>query len=429
MHESEKWKWSRSVVSDSSRPHGLQPTRLLHPWDFPGKSTGVGCHCLLWNETKTSPKRKSWASFTDENRCKILSKVLSHFYNKHIDSCALWRRKESEVGKGVGGARGLSVSTASVNVPPGPSPAHTLQPSPCEQSISSPCGPERLCLHWQELAQERSKDSSNQLLSEDVLGPHSRASPLFSWESWQTVLPGSRAAEQTVSLHAQALFALGFWPFPILSHFLFQAAQSPWGYKVQNHCWFSGYGGGNAPSHPSHTLCFWDSLASPGREDLVPSCSDDGFSSDVMDIAPPASQEWADPSLRPISQTQGREDSGCFWQYTFPPPWQLNIPRESGVTEAEIHPPHVGVHLLVSLPHEPLTVNWVPPESHRLCLDFLVPAQVSRMTWQADPCSCPVLPASGPVPAVPSPRMVFFQHPHSSPMLTGLPRPLVWNNP
>ena len=46
-HESEKWKWSRSVVSDSSRPHGLQPTRLLRPWDFPSKSTRVGCHCLL----------------------------------------------------------------------------------------------------------------------------------------------------------------------------------------------------------------------------------------------------------------------------------------------------------------------------------------------------------------------------------------------
>ena len=28
-----------------------QPTRLLHPWDFPGKSTGVGCHCLLRNIT------------------------------------------------------------------------------------------------------------------------------------------------------------------------------------------------------------------------------------------------------------------------------------------------------------------------------------------------------------------------------------------
>ena len=47
MHESEKWKWSRSVVSDSSQPHGLQPTRLLRPWDFPGKSTGVGCHRFL----------------------------------------------------------------------------------------------------------------------------------------------------------------------------------------------------------------------------------------------------------------------------------------------------------------------------------------------------------------------------------------------
>ena len=30
------------VVSDSQQPLGLQPTRLLHPWDFPGKSTGVG---------------------------------------------------------------------------------------------------------------------------------------------------------------------------------------------------------------------------------------------------------------------------------------------------------------------------------------------------------------------------------------------------
>ena len=49
MHESEKWKWSGSVVSDSLRPHGLQPTKLLCPWDFPGKTTGVGCHysCIL----------------------------------------------------------------------------------------------------------------------------------------------------------------------------------------------------------------------------------------------------------------------------------------------------------------------------------------------------------------------------------------------
>ena len=29
------------------RPHGLQPSRLLCPWDFPGKNTGVGFHFLL----------------------------------------------------------------------------------------------------------------------------------------------------------------------------------------------------------------------------------------------------------------------------------------------------------------------------------------------------------------------------------------------
>ena len=34
-------------MSDSLQPHGLKPTRLLRPWDFPGKSTGVGCHCLV----------------------------------------------------------------------------------------------------------------------------------------------------------------------------------------------------------------------------------------------------------------------------------------------------------------------------------------------------------------------------------------------
>ena len=34
-------------MSDSVRPHRWQPTRLPHPWDSPGKNTGVGCHFLL----------------------------------------------------------------------------------------------------------------------------------------------------------------------------------------------------------------------------------------------------------------------------------------------------------------------------------------------------------------------------------------------
>ena len=57
---------SLSLVSDSWRPHGLQPTRLLRPWDFPGKSTGVGCHCLLLytNNEKTEREIKETIPFT-----------------------------------------------------------------------------------------------------------------------------------------------------------------------------------------------------------------------------------------------------------------------------------------------------------------------------------------------------------------------------
>ena len=40
-------------MSESSRPRGLQPIRLLRPWDFPSKSTGVGCHYLLREEDIT----------------------------------------------------------------------------------------------------------------------------------------------------------------------------------------------------------------------------------------------------------------------------------------------------------------------------------------------------------------------------------------
>ena len=44
---SSAWEWSRPVVSNPSKPHGLRPTRLLHLWDIPGQSTGLGFHCLL----------------------------------------------------------------------------------------------------------------------------------------------------------------------------------------------------------------------------------------------------------------------------------------------------------------------------------------------------------------------------------------------
>ena len=56
---SNAWKWKGKVKSLSRvrllATHGLHPTRLFHPWDFPGKSTGVGCHCLLrWSTADNS---------------------------------------------------------------------------------------------------------------------------------------------------------------------------------------------------------------------------------------------------------------------------------------------------------------------------------------------------------------------------------------
>ena len=47
------WWFSLSAVSDSSQPHGWQPSRLLSPWDSPGKTTGVSCHFLLQGVSPT----------------------------------------------------------------------------------------------------------------------------------------------------------------------------------------------------------------------------------------------------------------------------------------------------------------------------------------------------------------------------------------
>ena len=41
-------------MPDSMRPHRWQPTRLPHPWDSPGKNTGVGCHFLLQRKSLNS---------------------------------------------------------------------------------------------------------------------------------------------------------------------------------------------------------------------------------------------------------------------------------------------------------------------------------------------------------------------------------------
>ena len=58
---------SRSVVSNPQRPHGLQPTRLLRPWDFPGKSTGVRCHCFI----RTGDRDQTLFSFSVQSLSRV----------------------------------------------------------------------------------------------------------------------------------------------------------------------------------------------------------------------------------------------------------------------------------------------------------------------------------------------------------------------
>ena len=53
-----------SFMSDSLRPHGLQPTRLFCPQDSPGKNTAVGCHFLLHDiQLQMKPKSILASSF------------------------------------------------------------------------------------------------------------------------------------------------------------------------------------------------------------------------------------------------------------------------------------------------------------------------------------------------------------------------------
>ena len=60
-----------SVMSDSVRPRRRQPTRLFHPWDSPGKNTGVGCHFLLqcMKGRSESEVTQSYPTLSDPTDC------------------------------------------------------------------------------------------------------------------------------------------------------------------------------------------------------------------------------------------------------------------------------------------------------------------------------------------------------------------------
>ena len=59
MYMKKSERVSCSVVSDSLRPHGLQPSRLLCPQNSPGKNTGVDCHFLLQGSSQS--RDQTWS--------------------------------------------------------------------------------------------------------------------------------------------------------------------------------------------------------------------------------------------------------------------------------------------------------------------------------------------------------------------------------
>ena len=85
------------VVSDSLLHFGLWPIRLLCPWDFPGKNTGVGCHVLLQGIFLTqvlNPRLLLSSAFFitsatwEAQKCSIFL----HVENKVIIVYAIWRK-------------------------------------------------------------------------------------------------------------------------------------------------------------------------------------------------------------------------------------------------------------------------------------------------------------------------------------------------
>ena len=44
-------------VCPTLQPYGLLPARLLCPWEFPGKSIGVSCHCFLQGSFPTQGQK------------------------------------------------------------------------------------------------------------------------------------------------------------------------------------------------------------------------------------------------------------------------------------------------------------------------------------------------------------------------------------
>ena len=80
-----------SVVSDSFRLNGLLPARLLCPWDFSGKDTGMGCHFLLQGVFLTEGLNPGLLCFL---HCRGILYPLSHWgFPSRLNSILCHSRK------------------------------------------------------------------------------------------------------------------------------------------------------------------------------------------------------------------------------------------------------------------------------------------------------------------------------------------------
>ena len=73
-------------MSDSVRPHRRQPTRLHHPWDSPGKNTGVGCHFLLqcMKVKSESEVAQSCPTLSNPMDCSLLGSSIHAIFQARV---------------------------------------------------------------------------------------------------------------------------------------------------------------------------------------------------------------------------------------------------------------------------------------------------------------------------------------------------------
>ena len=73
-------------MSDSVLPHRRQPTRLPHPWDSPGKNTGVGCHFLLQRRKVKSESEvaQSCPTLSDPMDCSLPGSTVHGIFQARV---------------------------------------------------------------------------------------------------------------------------------------------------------------------------------------------------------------------------------------------------------------------------------------------------------------------------------------------------------